>query len=66
MDPRKGRQKGGTDQGQHQGAELPGRVCRGQQEALGIPESSCKRRGSQVWLNVPVIPGFGKLRQKDS
>lgn len=66
MDPHKARQKGETDKGQHRRALAEVRVCRGQQEALGIPESSCKRRGSQVWLNVPVIPGFGKLRQKDS
>lgn len=42
-------------------AGLPGRVCRGQQKTLGIPE-----RGNQVWLSTPVvIPEFGKLRQKD-
>lgn len=69
QDPPKGREKQvkANTRGfwqKSQGAGMPGRVCRGQQETPGIPESSCKRRSSQDWLSTPVISAFEKLRHK--
>lgn len=51
-----------------QGAEWPGRVCRGPGKTgipRGLQRALAMRRVSQVYWSTPVIPTLGELRQKD-